>query len=296
MATTTAQRRHASPADRVPPVGLVLGGVASVQFGSAVAATLFDEVGPAGVVWLRLAFAALVLAVAWRPVVRDHARADLGLAAAFGLTLAGMNLCFYEALDRIPLGIAVTFEFVGPLGIAIVGSRRLLDGVWVLLAAAGILLLSHGGGGGLDGAGVALALAAGAFWAAYIVLNARVGRAFAGGHGLAIAMVVGAAVLIGPGIANGGTGLLDPALLAGGFAVAMLSSVIPYSLEVEALRRLPTHVFGVLMSLEPAVAALAGLLVLGQGLAAREILAIALVVVASAGAARGARAPVPPEA
>ena len=261
-----------------------------MQFGAAFARTLFADLGPAGTVFLRLGFAAVLLLAFWRPDLRHHTRADLRLAGVFGLVLAGMNLTFYEALDRIPLGVAVTFEFVGPLGVAIAGSRRRLDLLWVALAATGILLLSDfGAGGGLDGLGVALAVGAGAFWAAYILLSARTGQAFADGSGLAIAMAVGAVSLIPVGVADAGSGLLRPELLAAGLAVAILSSVIPYTLEIEALRRLPTHVFGVLMSMEPAVAALAGFAVLGQSLPARAIAAILCVVAASAGAARRAR-------
>jgi inner membrane transporter RhtA len=275
--------------ERAPPTTLVLGAVASVQFGAALAKTLFDDLGPGGTVLLRVAFAAVVLLALWRPRVRGRPHGDLWLAAAFGASLAGMNLAFYASLDRIPLGIAVTFEFVGPLGVAIVGSRRPLDLLWVALAAAGILLLSDFGDfGRLDAAGVGLALLAGGFWAAYILLSARTGRAFPGGTGLALAMVVATVLLVPVGVADGGDALLEPDLLAIGAAVAMLSSAIPYSFELEALRRLPENVFGVLMSLEPAVASLAGLVVLGEDLSAREIVAIGLVVAASAGAARGA--------
>jgi inner membrane transporter RhtA len=194
-----------------------------------------------------------------------------------------MNLCFYAALDRIPLGIAVTLEFVGPLTVALVASRRALDLVWVVLAAGGILLLT-GPSGSADAAGIALALGAGAFWGAYILLSARIGRAFPGGSGLAIAMTVAAALMVAPGIAAAGGDLLDAEAAGIGAAVALLSSVIPYSLELEALRRLAVRVFGVLMSLEPAVAALVGLVALGQDLAAPEIAGIALVIAASAGA------------
>jgi inner membrane transporter RhtA len=267
---------------------LVLGAIASVQLGGALAKTLFDEVGPGGAVLLRVALAAAVLAALWRPRVRDHGRRELWLAAVFGIALAGMNLAFYASLDRIPLGVAVTFEFVGPLGVAVATSRRPLDFLWVALAAAGILLLSDFGSSGLDSAGVALALLAGAFWAAYILIAARVGRAFPGGEGLALAMVVATALLVPVGLGAAGPDLLAPEVLAVGAAVALLSSVIPYSLELEALRRLPPGVFGVLMSLEPAMAALAGFVVLGEALVARELLAIALVVSASAGAALGA--------
>ena len=273
---------------------LVLGAVASVQLGGSLAKGLFDDVGPGGAVLLRVGFAALLLAAIWRPRVRGLTRAEWTLAAAFGLSLAGMNFAFYAALDRLPLGVAVTVEFVGPLAVAVAGSRRVLDLVWVLLAAAGILLLADLSGGGSDALGMALALLAGAFWAAYILLSARVGQSFPGGSGLALAMVLGAAVLLPFGVAEGGSALIEPGVLAGGAAVALLSSAIPYSLELEALRRLPARVFGVLMSLEPAMAALAGLVVLGELLGAREIVAIALVVVASAGAARTAEATPPP--
>lgn len=272
----------------MPPTLLVLAAIASVQFGAALAKTLFDELGAGGTVFVRTLAAAVVLALIWRPRLAGHDRRDLGLAIAFGLVLAAMNLCFYASLDRIPLGIAVTFEFVGPLGVAVFGSRRPLDLVWVALAAAGIVLLSDFGGGGLDGLGVALALAAGAFWAAYILLSARVGQAFPGGSGLALAMLVATVPLAPVGVASAGGELLVPWVLLVGAAVGVLSSAIPYTLELEALRRLPVGVFGVLMSMEPAVAALAGFVVLGEELATRELAAILLVVAASAGAAYGA--------
>lgn len=271
----------------------MLAGVTSVQLGSGLAATLFDEVGPLGTVLVRLGFAAAVLVALGRPGLRGHDREQLRIILLFGLTFAGMNGFFYLALDRLPLGVAVTFEFAGPLGVAVVASRRALDLVWVVLAAAGILLLSGGGSGSADATGIAFALIAGAFWAAYILLSAQAGQAFGGGEGLALAMAVGALVVVPAGIADGGSGLLDPGLLAMGAGVALLSSVIPYSLELEALRRIPARVFGVLMSLEPGVAALAGLVVLGQGLSTRQAFAIALVVAASAGAALSARSSAP---
>jgi inner membrane transporter RhtA len=272
----------------VPPTLLVLLGIASVQFGAALAKGLFDELGVGGTVFLRVLFAALVLMAIWRPSLRGRGHHDLLLVAVFGLVLAGMNLAFYSSLDRIPLGAAVTFEFVGPLGVAVAGSRRPLDLVWVALAAAGILLLSDLGAGGLDTLGIALALLAGALWAAYILLSARIGQRYDGADGLALAMVVGAAALVPVGVAEGGGELLVPWILAAGLAVAVLSSALPYALEMEALRRMPTGVFGVLMSLEPGMAALAGYVLLGEDLVAREIVAIMLVVAASAGASRSA--------
>jgi inner membrane transporter RhtA len=265
-------------------VALVVAAVTSLQFGAGFAVTLFDDLGPAGAAFVRLAVAAVVLLAVWRPRVRGHSWAELRIAALFGITLGLMNFAIYSAMDRIPLGIAVTIEFAGPLAVAVAGSRRALDLVWVALAAGGILLLADPGGGSLDALGVAFALLAAVMWAAYILLSFRTGRLFPGGSGLAIAMAVGAIAIAPIGVAQAGDALLEPQLLAAGAAVALASSVIPYSLELEALRRLPPRVFGVLMSLEPAVAALAGLVVLEQALGVREWLAIALVVVASAGA------------
>lgn len=267
----------------MPAPAFVVVGIASTQSGGAIAKTLFDELGPAATSFLRVALAAVLLVAIWRPRLSGHSRSDLLTAAAFGLALCAMNLSFYLAIDRIPLGIAVTIEFAGPLSVAIALSRRRLDAVWVVFAATGILLLARGGGD-VETAGILLALLAGFFWGAYILLSARAGRVFPGGSGLAIAMAVGGIALLPVGIAGGGSNLLDPELLAIGALVALLASAIPYTLELEALRRLPTHVFGILMSLEPAIAALAGFLILGEGLEPREVAAIALVAVASAGA------------
>jgi inner membrane transporter RhtA len=271
---------------RAPAFALVLGAIGSVQFGSALAATLFAKVGPAGAVLLRLLSASIVLVILWRPRLAARTRHELLLAGAFGLVLAAMNLSFYEAIHRIPLGAAVTLEFVGPLAVALGGSRRRTDLIWVALAAAGILALTRGGTHGLSGAGVGFALLAGSMWAAYILINARVGRAFTGGTGLALAMCVAAVAAAPFGVAEGGGNLIEPRSLALGAAVGMLSSAIPYSFELEALRRIAPPVFGVLMSLEPAMAALAGSIVLGQSLSDRALLGILLVVMASVGASR----------
>jgi inner membrane transporter RhtA len=271
--------------ERPLAVGLVLAAAGSLQVGAAFAITLFDELGPGGAAFLRLAIAAIVLWAIWRPRIGSHPRSDLRVAGAFGVALGLMNWSIYEAMDRIPLGVAVTIEFAGPLLVAVIGSRRPLDAVWVALAAAGIVLLADPGGGSVDGLGVFFALCAAACWMAYIYLSKRTGAIFAGGRGLAIAMAVGALVVLPAGLVQGGAALARPDMLAAGLAVALASSVLPYSLELEALRRLPAAVFGVLMSLEPAVAALAGFVVLGQELGAAELIAIAMVVVASAGAA-----------
>ena len=260
----------------------MIGAVVSVQLGSAAATTLFDQVGPAGAVLFRLLFAAVILLAIWRPSLMEAGRDGVVLVVAFGVTLAAMNLFFYEALDRIDLGIAVTFEFVGPLLVGLIGSRRALDLVWVACASAGVLLLTRPSGSA-SAAGIAFALLAGGFWAVYILLSARVGRVFPGGRGLALAMAVAAALMVVPGTAAAGGDLLDPGAAAVGAAAGVLSSVIPYSLELEALRRIAVGTFGVLMSIEPAVAALIGFVALGQDLAAIEVVGIALGVVASAG-------------
>jgi inner membrane transporter RhtA len=280
----------------VPPIALVFTAMISLQVGAAVAKTLFDQVGPAGVVMLRLVFGATAIALVWRPRIRSGSRGrGLLLIGAFAATLASMNLAFYGAIERIPLGIAVTLEFVGPLAVAILGSRRLLDFVWVGLSAAGIVLLAGAGEGSVHLLGVILALVAGGFWASYIVLGARVGRIYPGPSGLAVAMSL-AALLVAPvGIASGGSELLSGRVLIIGAAIGVLSSAIPWSLEIEALRRLPTHTFGVLMSLEPALAALAGLAILGQRLGPAELVAIALVVVACAGVSWSGGGPSPRE-
>lgn len=276
---------------------MVLGAVLSVQLGAAAATTLFDEVGPAGTVFYRLLFAAVVLFAIWRPRRSDvSGRSTIWLAVAFGISLAAMNFSFYSAIDRIPLGIGVTLEFVGPLGVALWASRRRVDVLWVVIAATGVVLLAGPSGSSPDALGVALALVAGFFWAAYILISSRIGQAFEGGRGLALAMAVAAALMVAPGIAAGGAELLDPRVIGVGFAVAMLSSLIPYSLELEALRRLPVGVFGVLMSLEPGVAAVVGLVALSQGLALAEAAGIALVMAASAGALRQPGARAQPEA
>jgi inner membrane transporter RhtA len=289
--TPAAQRRLGAG---LAPL-MVLGAVVSVQCGAAVATTLFDEVGPVGAVLYRLLFAALILLLIWRPHPLESERSGLGLALAFGVTLGAMNLCFYLALDRIPLGIAVTLEFVGPLAVALIDSRRLLDVLWVACAAIGVVVLSRPSGSA-EAAGVALALGAGVFWGAYIHLSARVGRVFPGGRGLALAMAIAAALMLIPGTAAAGDDLIDPGAAAIGAAAGVLSSVVPYSLELEALRRLAVGTFGVLMSLEPAVAALVGLVALGQGLGALDVLGIGLVVVASAGVLGVAGAEAPTEA
>ncbi|GHH03327.1 membrane protein [Streptomyces rubradiris] len=264
----------------------MLAGGISVQFGGALAVTLMPRAGALGVVTLRLVAAAIVLLLVCRPRLRGHSRADWGTVIVFGITMGAMNGLFYEAVDRIPLGPAVTLEVLGPLALSVLASRRALNALWAGLALAGVFLLGGGGFGNLDPIGVAFALGAGAMWAAYIVFSARTGRRFPQADGLALAMAVAALLFLPLGIAEAGTRLLNPTTIALGSAVALLSSVLPYTLELLALRRLPASTFAILMSLEPAIAATAGFLVLGQSLKPAEAAAIALVIAASIGAVR----------
>ncbi|MEV6956232.1 EamA family transporter [Streptomyces sp. NPDC051183] len=270
------------------PVALVVSAGISVQFGAALAVLIMPRAGAAGVVTLRLAMAALVLLLLCRPKVRGYTRADWTTVVWFGVTMAGMNGLFYQAVDRIPLGPAVTLEVLGPLALSVLVSRRLVNVLWAALALAGVVLLAgHGGGfGGLDPLGAAFALGAGAMWAAYIVFSARTGRRFPQADGLALAMAVAAVLSLPLGVVEAGSALLAPSTVALGAGVAVLSSVLPYTLEMLALRRLPAPTFAILMSLEPAIAATAGFLVLHQGLSALDAVAIALVIAASMGAVR----------
>ncbi|MFI1419630.1 EamA family transporter [Streptomyces sp. NPDC020731] len=268
------------------PVGLVLAGGVSVQFGGALAVTLMPRAGALGVVTLRLLVAAIVLMVLCRPRLRGHSRADWGTVIVFGVAMAAMNGLFYQSVARIPLGPAVTLEVLGPLILSVLASRRAVNLVWAGLALAGVFLLGGGGFSSLDPLGVVFALGAGAMWAAYIVFSARTGRRFPQADGLALAMAVAAVLFLPLGVVESGTKLLDPTVLALGAAVAVLSSVLPYTLELLALRRLPASTFAIMMSLEPALAATAGFLILDQALSAAEAAAIALVIAASMGAVR----------
>lgn len=270
----------------------MLGGIASVQLGAALAKTLFDEVPPTAMVWLRLVTSAIVLLVLVRPRLRGRTRSDWSVALAFGCALLAMNWAIYQSFARIPLGVAVTIEFLGPLLLAVVMSRRAADLVWVALAAVGVVLLGYERVD-LDVVGVLYALAAGVAWACYILLSARTGRRWEGLAGLAVASVVGAVVLAGPAVAVAGSALVDPRVLALGLAIGLLSSVIPYSCELIALRTLPERAFSILMSLEPAAAALAAAVVLREFLTPLQLVAVACVVGASVGATR--RGPLAPE-
>jgi inner membrane transporter RhtA len=275
-----------SAGHRLGPVALVVAGGLSVQFGSAVAVLLMPRAGALGVVTLRLLLAAAVLLIVCRPKVRGYGRADWGTILAFGAAMAGMNILFYQSVDRIPLGAAVTLEVLGPLILSVVASRRLVNLLWAGLALGGVVLLGGGGFDRLDPVGAGFALAAGAMWATYIVFSARTGRRFPQADGLALAMAFGAVLSLPFGIVEAGDKLLVPSTIGLGLVVALMSSVLPYTLELLALRRLPAPTFAILMSLEPAIAAAAGFLVLSQALSAPDALAIALVIAASMGAVR----------
>ncbi|MFE6481652.1 DMT family transporter [Streptomyces sp. NPDC057757] len=286
VAAAAAASAGGSRRTALGPLGLVLAGGISVQFGGALAVTLMPRVGALGVVSLRLAVAAIVLVVVCRPKLRGYSRADWGTIVVFGATMAAMNGLFYQSVDRIPLGTAVTLEVLGPLALSVLASRRALNLLWAGLALGGVFLLGGGGFGDLDPLGVAFALSAGAMWATYIVFSARTGRRFPQADGLALAMVVAAVLFLPLGIAESGSKLLVPTTIALGASVAVLSSVLPYTLELLALRRLPASTFAILMSLEPAIAATAGFLVLDQSLSLVQSCAIALVIAASMGAVR----------
>jgi inner membrane transporter RhtA len=270
---------------RLKAILLVVGASTSVQGGAAVAKSLFPSIGPPGVVWLRLLFGSIALWVIARPELRSRPWRELRLVLVLGVVLVSMNVSFYEAIDRLPLGVAVTVEFLGPLSVAILASRRRLDFLWVALAGIGVALLADTGGKDVHATGLALATLAAVLWALYITVSVPIGKAFPGASGLAPAMLLGAILITPWGIVSSGGHLDDPQVLGAAVGVGLLSSALPWSLELEALRRLPTNVFGVALALEPAIAALAGLLFLDERLHLRSWLAIVLVVVASAGAA-----------
>jgi inner membrane transporter RhtA len=271
--------------NRIPAVWLVLVGIVSVQVGAAIAKNLFHLVPPTAMVWLRLITSAVILLLMARPRWVGHSGRDWLIVVGFGVSLLTMNWAIYQSFARIPLGIAVTIEFLGPLSLAVIGSRRLMDLIWVVLAGAGVALLGLSRAT-LTFAGVGFALLAAVAWACYILLSAQTGRRWPGISGIAIASLVGAVVLAPPAILEAGSVMLDPTVLALGVAVGLLSSVIPYSFELIALRRIPPRVFSILMSLEPAAAALAAMILLGEFLSAVQWLAMACVIVASIGATR----------
>jgi len=268
---------------------LVLASIVSVQFGSAIGRTLFDDLGATGVIALRLGLSAPFMLLLLRPRVRQWTGAAWRAAAMLGVTMGAMNLIFYLSLRTVPLGVAVTVEFIGPLLLALAQTRRLVDLLWALLATSGVVLLGLDTTTGIPLSGLALALLAGLFWAGYILASAHLGQQLPGMDGLAVALAFGALLVLPFGAAGASAVFSTPSLLIGGAAVALLSSVICYGLELSALRRMPTRVFGILMSLEPAAAAIAGLLVLSQRLGVREVVALVAVSLASVGVTLGRR-------
>ena len=286
----------ARPPWTLPPIPAVLLAVVSVQGGAAFAKELFPALGSAGTAGMRIGLSALLLFAVFRPPLTRLTRAQWTAIIPYGVVLGTMNLSFYKALERIPLGLAVTLEFVGPLSVAVFGSRRASDFLWVVLAAAGIALIApwHGGAGAVDLVGVLLALLAGACWGAYILLGGRVSKVLPGGQSVATGMLFAALTVLPFSFAEGLAARLTPPLFAASLAVALLSSAVPYTLEMMALRVLSSRTFGILMSLEPAVAALAGLVFLREQLTVTQWLALGFVSAASAGAALTARRVPPP--
>lgn len=267
------------------PIWLVLIGILSVQWGAGLAKTLFDDAHPTTIVWLRLATSAVILAAWARPKLRGHSRSDWGVVVAFGLCLAVMNWSFYQSFQRIPIGLAVTIEFIGPLTVAVLGSRRARDLIWVALAGLGVVLLGLEPGE-LNWPGVLFALVAGTAWAIYIYVAGATGRRWENFDGLAMASVIAAGLVTPLMLAGHGSDLGQAHIVLLGAVVGLMSSVIPYACELVALRTLKPSTFGILMSLEPAAAALAGFVVVGETLAVPQVLAIACVIAASVGATR----------
>ena len=284
MSATTLPTARRTGVDAVPAPALMLVGMVSTQLGAAFAKHLFGTAGPAAMTVMRLGFAAVVLLLWWRPSLRLDRR-TAGAVLAFGVSIAGMNLCFYLAMARMPVGVALTVGMAGPLAVATLSSRRATDRLWIVLAASGIALLGwQGGATGLTGLLIALACAV--FWGAYVPLSAKVGAMVPGGGGLALAMAFGAVCSLPAGLAEGGAALARPEVLAFGFGVAMLSSLVPYTCEMETLRRVSALVFGVLLSLEPAIGALIALVVLHEILSPAQALGLGAVVTASIGVIR----------
>jgi inner membrane transporter RhtA len=276
---------------RVPAPLLVVASITSVQVGSAIARHLFDDLGASGVTLLRLALSALILGLVTRPRLRSWSRQAWQAAIVLGVVMSAMNLIFYLSLKTVPLGTAVTVEFLGPLLLALAQTRRLIDLMWAALAGGGVALLGLHSGGASNAplGGMLLAFIAGLCWAGYIVCSARLGGLVPGTGGLVVSLAVASVLVLPFGAAGASAVVHRPILLLAAAGVALLSSVISYGLEINALRRIPTRVFGILMSLEPAAAAIAGLLLLGQRLPTVGVVALVLVTLASAGVTLGHR-------
>ncbi|MET3028891.1 DMT family transporter [Flavobacterium sp. UW10123] len=265
------------------PVPAVLLAIISVQFGAAIAKTLFPTIGAAGTASMRIGISAIILLLAYRTNLKTITAKQWKLVIPYGLSLGAMNLIYYFAIERIPIGLAVTLEFVGPLILAIAGSKRLVDYCWVLLAAIGILLIAPWASDRLDFVGIICALLAGAFWSAYIVLGGKVSKIMNDGDAVTIGMLFAALLVLPFGFLESGLNNLTPKLFGMGIALALLSSAIPFTLEMNALGKLPPRTFSILMSLEPAAASICAFIFLKESLNIYEILAVVCVVIASAG-------------
>ncbi|MGO4821195.1 MULTISPECIES: EamA family transporter [unclassified Flavobacterium] len=273
----------------IPPIPAVLFAIISVQSGAAIAKTLFPALGAAATASLRIGISAIILLAVYRPNLLKITPSQWKIVIPYGLSLGAMNLIFYLAIERIPIGLAVTLEFIGPLVVAVVGSTRLLDYLWVLLAAAGIVLIAPWSDNGVDLLGVLFALLAGALWAAYIVLGGKVSKIMKGGEAVATGMLFATILILPFGVLGDGFQSLTPTLFYLGIALAMLSSAIPFTLEMKALGQLPSRTFSILMSLEPAAASICALLFLQEYLTFNEVLAVIFVVIASVGSTITAR-------
>lgn len=268
----------------IPAIPSVLLSIISVQGGAAIAKGIFPVLGPAVTSSLRIVLSAIILIIFNRPNLKEVTKAQWKAVSLYGLTLGAMNIIFYLAISRIPLGLGVTLEFIGPLVLALTGAKRALDFLWVILAALGIVLIAPWSNNGLDIIGVLLALLAGAFWAGYIVMGGRISKIMDGGKAVTIGMIFASFLVLPFAISDGLLTHLKPWVLLSGCALALLSSAIPFTLEMNALRKMPAKTFSILMSLEPAAAALSGLVFLHEYLSVYEWMAVALVVIASAGA------------
>ena len=276
-------KEGSAAAGSIPPTVLLLLSTLAVQVGAVLAKQLFTVIDPIGATLVRTGLGAFMLLLIWQPQVWNHRRRDYGLLALSGLAIAGTNLAFYSAISHIPLGIASAIEFIGPLGVALVGSRRLIDLTWVILAAVGLILLTPISGAGLNLLGICLALISAGCWAAYIFLAIPVSRVFPGQDGLTLAMMMATVFLLPFGMKQVGVSLLNPTMFTYAIGLALLACVVPYSLEFSALKRLPPRIFGILISIEPAIATMVGFILLGESLGIRSVTAIGLIVTAAVG-------------
>lgn len=267
----------------IPPIPAVLFAIISVQSGAAIAKSLFPAIGAAGTASLRIGISAIILFAVYRPNLFKITPKQWKVVIPYGLCLGAMNLIFYMAIERIPIGLAVTLEFIGPLLVAVFGSKRFIDYLWVLLAAAGIVLIAPWTNNGINVLGVLFALLAGAFWAFYIVLGGKVSKIMKDGDAVTTGMLFASLLIVPFGIMGNGLSNLTPTFLSLGVALALLSSAIPFTLEMKALGQLPARTFSILMSLEPAAASICALIFLQEYLALNEVVAVVFVVVASVG-------------